>query len=167
MYHYFFKILFLMLAVFSMTVNAGTISKQNVPEKVYSYVYKKYPKAQDIIVEETTHFGLPLYKVSFKANQYDLNNQVHQAEFVKLFKFNGHFYTNEISVERHAFNVISDATKKGLQLNYPDYEMLAMKAVSNPNGVGEEYEINLLVSEKIWNISIDDKGKVISETKQE
>jgi hypothetical protein len=167
MYHYFFKVLFLMLAVFSMTVNAGTIDKQDVPEKVFSYIYKKHPKAQDITVEKTTHFGLPLFKVCFKANQYNLNNRIYQAEFVRLFRFNGHFYTNEIAVERHAFNVISDAAKKGLQLNYPDYEILAMKAVSNPNGVGEEYEIDLLVSEKILNISIDDKGKVISETKQE
>jgi frataxin-like iron-binding protein CyaY len=42
-----------------------------------------------------------------------------------------------------------------------------MKTVANPNGVGEEYEIDLLVSGKILNITIDDQGKIISETGQD
>ncbi len=52
-------------------------------------------------------------------------------------------------------------------MNYPKYEILAMKTVANPNGVGEEYEIDLLVSGKILNITIDDQGKIISETGQD
>ncbi len=79
---------------------------------------------------------------------------------------NGHFYTNEIVVEKHSYNIVSDEVTKKLKLRYPDYEIMAMKAVSNPNNVGEEYEIDLLTSGKLWNIGIDNQGNLISETQQ-
>ncbi len=79
---------------------------------------------------------------------------------------NGHFYTNAMVVQQEAFNILPSATVKSLQLKYPEYKILAMKTVANPNGVGEEYEVDLLVSGKKWNISIDGQGTLISETEQ-
>jgi hypothetical protein len=167
MNHYVLKFSFILLTIFSITVNARTLTKQDVPEKVFDYIYHKHPKAQDISIEEKTHFGQALYEVTFTAEHKDLNGQVYQEKTVDLFRVNGHFYVNAMVVQHEAFNIIPTATVKSLQLNYPKYEILAMKTVANPNGVGEEYEIDLLVSGKIWNISIDDQGKIISETGQD
>lgn len=167
MHPHFFKISFLLLAVFSLSVNANIINKQEVPKKVFDYIYKKHPKAQDISIQEKTHFGQALYEVTFTAEQKDLNDRVYQEKLVDLFRVNGHFYVNAMVIQHEAFNIISSAAVKRLQLNYPKYEILELKTVVNPNGVGEEYEIDLLVSGNIWNISIDDQGKLISETRQD
>ncbi len=166
MLHSFLKSFFLFLAVFSGAAYAATLNKQDVPGNVFDYVYKKHPEAKDFNIEEKIHFGLSLYKVSFTANQKNKNGQDFQAKFVDLFKMDGHFYTNEIVVEKHSYNVVSDEVTKKLKLRYPDYEIMAMKAVSNPNNVGEEYEIDLLTSGKLWDIAIDNQGNLISETQQ-
>jgi hypothetical protein len=167
MRNYLLQFSFITLAIFSISINAKVISKQDVPEKVFSFIYKKYPKAEAITIEEKTHFGRSLYEVKFKVSQTDNNNKIYNEEFIELFKTNGHFYINVIAVERPSFSMITSDIKKNLQLYYPDYKILAMNLVINPYGVGEEYEMNLLVSGEIWNISIDDKGKLISETRQE
>lgn len=167
MYPHTLKIIFLLLTIFSLATNANTINKQDVPKQVFDYIYKKHPEAKDITVEAKTHFGQSLYEVTFTANQNDRNGQVFQEKLVNLFRVNGHFYTNAIVVQHAAFNIIPTATIKSLQLNYPKYEILGVKTVDNPNGVGEEYEIDLLVSGNIWNISIDNQGKIISETRND
>ncbi len=163
----FLKISFLILSIFSVTVNAGAINRQDVPKKVFDYIYKKHPNAKDITIAERTHFGQALYEVKFTEKKQDLNGKEYQENFVDLFKMNGRFYTNEFVIEHQAFNIMPTETVKSLQLNYPNYEILAMKTVANPNSVGEEYDVDLLVSGQILNVSIDDQGKIISETKQD
>lgn len=164
MYHYFLKISFLLLAIVSISVNAKPLSKQDIPVKVFDYIAKKHPQARDFKIQEKTHFGQPLYEVSFIVDQTDKNGQAYQETVVNLFRVNGRFYSNALVVEHNAFNIIPSDTEKNLQSNYPNYEILAMKTVVNPNGVGEEYDVQLLVSGKIMDVSINSQGKLIGET---
>lgn len=167
MRHYLLQFIFITLAIVSISVHAKVISKQDVPEKVFSFIHKKHPKAQDITIEEKTHFGRSLYAVKFNVSQTDKNNKIYKEKYIDLFKTDGHFYTNVMAVDRSSFSMISTKIKKSLQLLYPDYQILEMNLVSNPYGAGEEYELVLLVSGQIWNISMDEKGNLISEASQE
>jgi len=161
----FFNISLLWLAIFSMTVHADTISKENVPERVFDYIYKKHPDATNLIIEEKTHFGHHLYEVNFSTMHKDQNNQ--NYEISKLFRMNGHFFADALNMKKQVFNIITDAAKKTLQTYDPNYEILSLKIVTNPNGAGEEYEIELLAQGDKLNISIDDHGRVISQIKLE
>ncbi|MFK5949042.1 MAG: hypothetical protein QM500_09790 [Methylococcales bacterium] len=165
MYHHFLKFSFLLLITVSLTGNAQTLSKQDVPEKIFDYIYKKHPEAKDISITEKKHFNQPLYEANFTAKNIDKNGQSYEEKITDLFRINGHFYTNALVVDHNAFNIMSSAAVNSLKSHYPKYEILAMKTVINPNTVGEEYEINMLLSGKIWNISINDQGEIITETR--
>jgi len=165
MHSHFFKISFLLMSIFSITVNADLINKQDVPEKVFNYIYDKYPQAKDVTVEEKTHFGQPLYEVKLTSTQYDQNNQAYQAKKSELFKLDGHFFTNAFEVAHNSYTIITGVAEKKLQVQYPDYKILAMKIVSNPNGVGDEYEIYLKALGKTLDVSITDQGEIISENR--
>jgi hypothetical protein len=121
MNHYLLQFSFILLTIFSITVNARTLTKQDVPEKVFDYIYHKHPKAQDVLIEEKTHFGQALYEVTFTAEKKDLNEKVYQEKTVDFFRVDGHFYTNALVVQHEAFNIIPTATVKSLQLNFPKY----------------------------------------------
>ncbi|MCF6203587.1 MAG: hypothetical protein L3J59_07950 [Methylococcaceae bacterium] len=66
-----FKNFFYLTDFFSITVNARKINEQDVPDKIFDYIYHKHPKAQDFSIEEKKHFGQALYEVTFTANQKD------------------------------------------------------------------------------------------------
>ena len=164
MRNYLIPFIILTFSVISSTTYGEALSGQDVPEAVHSYMQKKHPKAEEITIAQKTYFNIPLYEVTFTEEAYDKDNKMYKAKFAKLFRLNGHFYTNAIEVQPDAFNIITDAAEKSLRSHYPDYQITGMKIVSNPNGVGEEYEINLLNSGKSINVNINDKGKIISET---
>ncbi len=166
MNHLFLKFSFLLLITVSLTGNAQTLNKQDVPEKIFDYIYKKHPEAKDISITEKKHFNQPLYEANFTAKNIDKNGQSYEEKITDLFRINGHFYTNELVVDHNAFNIMSPAALKSLKSHYPKYEILVMKIVTNPNTVGEEYEIDMLVSGKIRNISMNSQGEIISETRK-
>jgi|GEM_PF-6435740 len=166
MYKIFLKMCFFSLIFVSISANARMVSDINLPEQIFSYLNEKYPKAEDFTAVEKTHFGRSFYEVNFKLMTVDKNNKSYLDDRGELFhKSNGHIFTNVITVQPNNFNVISAAAKKTLNLSYPGYKMLGMKMVVNPDGVGEEYEIDLMVSGKLLNISMNNKGKVFSETR--
>jgi len=166
MNHLFLKFSFLLLITVSLTGNAQTLNKQDVPEKIFDYIYKKHPEAKDISITEKKHFNQPLYEANFTANNIDKNGQSYEEKITDLFRINGRFYTNELVVDHNAFNIMSSAALKSLKSHYPKYEILMMKIVTNPNTVGEEYEMDVLVSGKIRNISMNSQGEIISETRK-
>jgi len=157
------SIVFIVLSFFSLSIHAKTITKENLPEKVFSYISKNHPKAQDMNIREVEHFGQPLYELKLTATKYDTNNKIYKEPLILFFRLNGDFYTNGIIVEHNSFKMISDAATKSLQQHYPNYEILAINTIVNPNGVGEEYDINLLASGKTWHLLINDHGKIMSE----
>ncbi len=163
MRQYLFQIFFIFLAFVLTSANAAVIRNQDAPENIFTYLHKKYPGAEDITIEQKIHFGQTLYEVKFKENKAD-GNEIHKQELVKLFRANGRFYTNAYQVERHAFNVIPAEAEQTLKTQYPDYKILSMRMISNPNGVGDEYEIELLVSGNILNITINNSGAIVSES---
>jgi hypothetical protein len=164
---YLLQALLMTMVFVSASTNAGTISMQDLPEKIVNYMHKKHPEAMDVTVVEKTHFGQSLYEVNFKESKVDLNNTPYVEEMGELFRKDGHLFTNVISMEKHAFNIIPAEAEQSLQAHYPDYEILAMRQIGNPNGVGDEFEITLLVSGEILHVSINDNGKLISEVRQE
>ncbi len=164
MHQHFMKITFFLLAFFSSIVNAGTIEKQNVPDKVFNYIYKKHPEAKVLTVVEKTHFGRSLFEVAYTVKDVDQTGQASEEKYFDLFRSDGHFFVNAISMQKDAFNIINSEIENSLQLQYPKFEILEMKSVENPNGVGEEYELDLLFSGKKWNISVDNQGKISTET---
>jgi hypothetical protein len=165
---YLLQIFFIFLAVVSSSVYARIIDRQDLPEKIFTVINKKHPKAEIMTIEDKTHFGQPLYAIKIRETQYDMNNQIYFEETVELFRPNGHFYTNEINIKRESFDLILPSEiKESLHQQYPDYKIQEIQIVTNPNSIGEEYDIALLASGRVWNISIDSKGKLISTARQE
>ncbi len=164
----FIKIFWLLLSLTStsFTVNAKNISMQDLPQKALDYMHKNHPKAKAISVQEKNHFGQSFYQVTFEENKTDQNNMPYEDEMGELFRPNGQLFTNIIIVEKHSFNVISDQAVKSLQSNYPDYKILAVKMINNPNRYGEEYDIDLMVSGNILEITLDNNGEILSEMRK-
>ncbi len=159
---------FFILSAFILTpANAALINNQDVPENIVNYLHKKHPDAKDITVEERTHFGQPFFEVRFEENKTDGNNKTYTQKLVKLFHKNGHFFTNAYSVDHHAFNVMSVEAEQSLKSHYPAYKILDMRMISNPNGIGDEYEIDLLVSGNILNVTVNNLGDIISEIREQ
>lgn len=161
---YLISFIILTLSVIPLATHGKELSLQDLPEAVHVYMQKKHPGAEDITIEQRTYFNIPLYEVNFTEDAHDQDNKKYQAKFTKLFRLNGHFYTNAIKVQPDSFNIISDVAEKSLQSHYPDYQIEEMKIISNPNGVGAEYEIDIQDSGKSIIVNITDKGEITSET---
>ncbi len=161
-----FETIWVILTLISMTVNAEIISKQELPQKALDYIQKYHPKAKEVFVEEKTHFGQPFYQVTFKESKVDQNNTPYEEEMGELFRPNGQLFTNIIFVEQHSFNIISDQAIKSLQSTYPNYKILAVKMINNPNRYGEEYDIDLMVSGNILAVTLNNNGEILSEIRK-
>jgi len=153
-------ILLMCCAMSSAAVLARPVNKSELPEKMAHYLDKKYPAATGLDLSEKIHFDHQLLELSFKQPI----DQKHTETLVKLFRPSGAFFTNVIAVEKNAFRLLPDAASKSLENRYPGYKILEMNLIANPNNQGEEYEMVLLVGEKIVNVSMDDRGTLISES---
>lgn len=150
----------------TLAVNASEFSLQDLPQKAMDYLHKHHPKAKDFSVKEKKHFGQSFYQVSFKESKFDKNNTPYDEEIGELFRPNGYLFTNIVTVEKHAFNIISEDAMKSLQTNYPKHKLLGVKMITNPNDYGEEYDIELLASGKVWEITVNNNGEILSETEK-
>ncbi len=159
-------IMWLILTSTSLSVNAEVISMQDLPQKALVYMHKTHPKAKAVSVQQKTHFGQPFYQVTFKESKVDQNNTPYEEEMGELFKPNGQLFTNIIIVEKHSFNIISDQAVKSLQSTYPNYKLLAVKMINNPNRYGEEYDIDLMVSGNILAVTVNNNGEILSEIRK-
>ncbi len=160
------EIFLLMLTLTSLTVSAEVINMQDLPQGAIDYMHKYHPKAKGISVQQKTHFGQPFYQVTFKESKTDQNNTPYEDEMGELFRPNGQLFTNIIVVEKHSFNVISDQAVKSLQSTYPNYKILAVKMINNPNRYGEEYDIDLMVSGNILEVTVDNNGTILNENRK-
>lgn len=165
------KLLFtaLILAVSSVSVQAKQLTKEQLPPKLLEHFNKKHPKTSNLVISEEKHFGQALYELSFteelaikvpdeKGNK--LKSQMAHEEAAVFYRTNGHFFVSAEKIA--AFNVIPGVIIDGLKAAFPDYKITAAQLIPNPNGVGEEYEIDITAQNQPWHVSIDRKGTIIS-----
>ena len=152
-------VLLVCCALNSVSVWARPVNKSELPEKIVHYLDKKYPNAKQLDLVEKTHFNQDFLELSFKQPL----DQKHSESMVKLFRPDGRFFTNVIAVEKHAFKLLPEVDRKTLESRYPGYKILEMNLIANPNNQGEEYEMVVLTGSRIFNISMDEHGSIISE----
>jgi len=145
----------LLTSTFSLflTVNAWADSSPAIPNKVKEHILKRHPQATDLQAREETHFGNKLLNVSYKDNE-ELN--------MELFRANGTLYSNVLLVEDPT--PLPPAVFKALKTEFADYQFKKAEMVVNPNGVGEEYAMFVVVNGVNWVISINDKGQVLGKS---
>lgn len=132
------------------TVSAQQSEMGGIPDKVRTSILKRHPQAQDFQLSHESHFGQQLMEVSFK----DADNQlIHE-----LFRSNGALFTNELLLE--STQEIPPVVSKALNDQFPGYRLDKGELVVNPNGIGEEYELYIIVAGDRLKVAINDKGIV-------
>lgn len=139
-----------LLSACSVTAHAESAASVIIPEKVTANILKRHPRAEAIQASFETHFGLKLLEVAFKTEG---GEQVQE-----LFTENGHLFTNELMLDTLA--ELSPEALAALKQQFPNYQLKKAELVTNPNGVGQEYEIYLHSGGSDWKISVNDKGTI-------
>ena len=140
----------LLLSSLAFTVNAEQAAGINIPEKVKADILKRHPKAHDLQASHEQHFGHELLEVTFTEDDKDPK--------LELFKADGKLFTDELPLDD--LTEAPPAVKEALDKNFPGYELKKAELIVNPNGVGEEYEIYLVVGGVNWKFSINEKGNI-------
>lgn len=140
----------LLLSAVAFTGNAQQSADVSIPEKVKADIIKRHPKAHDLQASHETHFGHDLLEVTFKEDD--------KESKLELFEADGKLFTDELPLDD--LNEAPPAVKEALEKNFPGYELKKAELIVNPNGVGEEYEIYLVVGDVHWKVSINEKGNV-------
>lgn len=138
--------LFSGLAMSALSLQADT----TIPDKVREHLLKRHPQAIDLQATEESHFGSQLLKVSYKEND-ELN--------MELYKTNGHLFSNVMPIEDPT--PLSSELLKTLKAEFPDYQFKKAEMVANPNGVGEEYSIQLVANGVAWLVRVNEKGQLL------
>jgi hypothetical protein len=149
MRNYFLKLSFLVLTACSVSAYAEVLSNETIPEKITEHLAQKHPKATDITVEKTTHFGQEVYEVHFKEAD---NNAL------DIYRSNGNFHVAGIKIAPD--DLMFASSKERLKTIFPDYSVKQAIMIVNPNGAGEEYDIIVESSGKQWDVNIDKQGNV-------
>jgi hypothetical protein len=160
---------FLILATSTFSAQAVQISKEQLPAKVLPHFMKKHPVTSNLVIEEKMHFGQKLYELSFTEektskvlddDEEKYKNITTKEETSVFYRKNGSFF---VSAEKiYAFSVIPSIATNGLKAAFPDYKITAAKVIINPNGSGEEYEVDITSLNIPWSVSLDGKGNIIS-----
>ena len=129
-----------------------------IPEKVKADILKRHPKAQDFEASHEIHFKRKLLEVTYKEEGAD-------APIMELFREDGNLFTNELHLDN--IGEAAPEVKQALAANFPGYELKSTEMISNPNGIGEEYEVHLLVGGVHWKVSVTQKGEVLGKDKVE
>jgi hypothetical protein len=139
------------IAVLAMVFSAKAepIRPISIPEKISADILKRHPKAQELQASHETHFGVELLEVTFKESN---------TPILELFTSNGHLFVNELLLED--LSEVSPAVTEALKQHFPKYELKKAELITNPNGIGEEYEIYLVADGANWKVSINDKGGI-------
>ena len=121
-----------------------------VPEKAKANILKRHPDAHDLQASEERHFGINLVEVSYKI--------VDEKVVKELFSPTGYLFTNEISLGDP--NEVVPAVKDSLTKAFPSLQMQKAEMISNPNGVGEEYEVYLTSGGAQWKVMVNGQGDI-------
>ncbi|MGZ4970035.1 MAG: hypothetical protein ACXV8O_04580 [Methylobacter sp.] len=140
----------LLLSAIALTVNAQQSTNADIPEKVKADILQRHPTARDFQAGHEVHFGQDLLEVAFKEEG--------KEPKLELFKSNGNLFTDELPLED--LNEAPAAVKEALEKSFPGYKLKKAELIANPNGVGEEYEMYLIVGDVNWKVSVNEKGKL-------
>jgi len=140
----------LLLSGLACTVNAEQSAEVSIPEKVKADILKRHPNADDLQASHEIHFDHDLLEVSYKEDG--------KEPKLELFKADGKLFTDELPLDD--LNEAPPAVKEALAKNFPGYALKKAELIVNPNGIGEEYEIYLVVGGVNWKFSIDEKGGI-------
>lgn len=124
-----------------------------IPARVKDQLLKRHPQAAEIQASPESHFGNHLLKVSFKEND-EIN--------MELFRANGALYSNVLPVDDPT--PLPSALLNTLKSEFTGYQFKKAELVVNPNGVGEEYGVYLLVDNANWLVWVNDKGQVLNKS---
>lgn len=141
--------LLMLAATSTITVRAET----TIPAKITEHVLKRHPQATELQAVEESHFGQKLLKVSYKEND-ELN--------MELFKSSGSLFSNVLPVEDPT--PLPSPLLNTLKSQFTGYQFKKAELVVNPNGVGEEYAVYLVVNGVNWLVSINDKGQLLGKS---
>ncbi|QWF72346.1 hypothetical protein KEF85_07840 [Methylomonas paludis] len=130
----------------------------SIPDKVKANILKRHPKAQDFQASHENHFNQRLLEVTYK-------EEGSEEPILELFRADGHLFTNEVPLV--GIGEAPPEVKQALETNFPGYVLKKVEMAGNPNGIGEEYEINLQVGGSNWKVSINDKGEILGKDKVE
>jgi len=151
---FFLNLGWVVLALSSMSADAEVLGKEGIPAAIIDQLYKKHPNALDISAEQKKHFGVDLYEVFFKEKEGG-------DKQVELYRPDGRFYINGALTETSkTSNVMPSAGYDSLNAAFKDYEIKEMVLVTNPNGLGEEYDLTVNASGVDWSVSIDRNGNI-------
>lgn len=156
MRNYFSTLSCVVLTAFSVSALAGAvIPKESIPEKILTTFNKKHPTAINVTAEAKTHFGQELYLIAFKeAKEADERS-------IAYYRVNGNFYVNGDEIDTAKTSVeMPPASYENLKAAFNDYDIKEAILVVNPNGAGEEYDLVVSASGKLWHISLDRTGKI-------
>ncbi|MGZ4958823.1 MAG: hypothetical protein ACXV7J_06200 [Methylomonas sp.] len=140
----------LLLASIAATAIAEPVNPVTVPEKVSANILKRHPDAQELQASYESHFGFKLLEVAFKTGSGE--------PMQELFTLTGHLFTSEQPMA--SLSGLSPAASEALSQQFPNFQLKKAEQVTNPNGVGEEYELYLHAGGIDWKILINDKGKI-------
>ncbi|MGZ8918960.1 MAG: hypothetical protein ACXW0T_12130 [Methylobacter sp.] len=150
MHKYFLNLSLFIWAISSISVNAEIITKENIPEKIMTEVYKRHPDALKITAEQKKHFGQELYEIYIKEGENNL---------IELYRPTGHFYVSGQKIE--GFKMLPSEVEDNLKAAFTTYEIKEAILIPNPNGSGEEYDLLVNSSGNTYSVSVDGKGNII------
>ncbi|MEI8208029.1 MAG: hypothetical protein WCG16_02410 [Methylococcales bacterium] len=152
----FLNLVFLVLALSSVSASAGLLGKDAIPAPILEQFYKRNPNAIDISAEKKTHFKQDLYEISFKVEK-------DKETIIELYRNNGHFFVGADDVT--SANMMPASSYDSLKAAFDTYTIKEAILVVNPNGVGEEYDLTVNSSGVDWSVIIDYKGNIVEKVR--
>lgn len=142
-------LMIIFFVLFTPLVNAEPAANGSIAPAIMEYIYKKHPNALDFTSEKKVHFGQDLVQIIYKEGE---------ERYVDYFRPDGHYYVagSIIAADDMMFN----DSKEKLKADFNDYKIKEAILVVNPNGTGEEFDVVLESTGKMWNVLIDKKGNV-------
>jgi hypothetical protein len=146
------KILISLLCLLASSValaEAEGQDKEGVSTAITDQIYKKHPKAAELVGEKKSHFGQELIKVYYKEGE---------EKFVDYFRPDGRYYVAGHLIA--ADDMMFADSKEKLKSAFNEYKIQDAILIVNPNGMGEEFDLVIENGGKNWNVTIDKKGNV-------
>ena len=105
-----------------------------------------------MMAEKKTHFKQGLIQISYKEEK-------DKEVFIELYRTNGKIFVSADDVT--ASNVMPAVALENLKAVFNTYSIKKTILVSNPNGVGEDYDLIVNAAGVDWSVVIDYKGNII------
>jgi len=154
MRNYFVNMTLVALAMISFSAQAEPLGKEAIPEKIMDQLYKAHPNALDISAEQTKHFNQDLYEISFKDGE---------EKLVKFYRVNGQFFVDGVKIDTSEnTNILPPTGNDNLKSTFTKYDIVDATMIVNPNGAGEEYELDVDSEGVTWHVSMDRDGKIVA-----